>query len=450
MVWTDGTDMYYSYDSKQYKLNKSTSTWEQFTWNGLTSFNGNRVWTDGTDVYFSEGASSQYRLDKETSTWEPVTWNGQTGLYGNHIWTDGTDVYSSDSSNQYKLNKETSTWEQFTWNGLTRLWSSQIWTDGTNVYSSGGSASDQYKLNRETSTWEQFTWNGLTTLSGSYIWTNGTDVYTSGDGDYYKLNKETSTWEPLNAVMVRQSFNMNNIWTDGTDIYYDDGFKLNKDTNAWERFTWNGLTDLPSEGFKGKNVWTDGPDTYFSYGGVKYDLSYSFQNYVRYHYKLDKATHTWESIDFGSDANFSGTDVWTNGTDLFANAVYDVASPNVNGPKWRKFVSVAYNKETGKWVSKSWSNIPSETTTYESSYVLRGSSVLHTQFFTIASFWKSNVSYYYMLDKSNNSWIAVTGVPSESIGMCWDSNNAELYLQKNNTLKYKLHKYYDEIPKVRF
>ena len=101
-VWTDGTDIYYSYGNSQYVLDKSTSTWIAKTWTGLTSFVGSNIWTDGTDVYYSSG-STQYVLDKSNSTWSAKTWTGLTSFDGRKIWTDGTDVYHSSGSTQYVL-----------------------------------------------------------------------------------------------------------------------------------------------------------------------------------------------------------------------------------------------------------------------------------------------------------------------------------------------------------
>ena len=105
-VWTDGTDIYHSYDSSQYVLDKATSTWSQKTWSGLTTdLQGIGVWTDGTDIYYSHSSSRyQYVLDKATSTWSKKTWSGLTSFYGSSVWTDGTDIYCSDSS-QYVLSK---------------------------------------------------------------------------------------------------------------------------------------------------------------------------------------------------------------------------------------------------------------------------------------------------------------------------------------------------------
>ena len=76
-------------------------TWETKTWTGLTNFNGFKVWTDGDNIYYSND-SEQYVLDKSTSTWNTKTWNGLI-FFGLDIWTDGENIYCSSYSDQYVL-----------------------------------------------------------------------------------------------------------------------------------------------------------------------------------------------------------------------------------------------------------------------------------------------------------------------------------------------------------
>ena len=221
IIWTDGTDIYYSNNNAHYKLDKATSTWSTKTWNGLTRFYGSDIWTDGIDMFISSGSSRQYKLNKATSTWEQKTWNDFTDIYASNIWTDGTDTYYSNGNEQYKLNKATSTWEQFTWNGLTSFNGNRIWTDGTDVYYSDGS--NQQVLNKSTGTWSQKTWNGLTSFSRNFIWTDGTDVYYSSGTDQYMLDKSTSTWSQKTWNGLTSFSSRDYIWTDGTSVYYSKG-----------------------------------------------------------------------------------------------------------------------------------------------------------------------------------------------------------------------------------
>ena len=61
-IWSDGTNIYYSYGTNQYVLNGDT--WEAKTWNGLTKFYASGIWTDGTNIYYSYN-TEQYILQKD-------------------------------------------------------------------------------------------------------------------------------------------------------------------------------------------------------------------------------------------------------------------------------------------------------------------------------------------------------------------------------------------------
>ena len=223
-VWTDGDNIYYSYDSDQYILDKSTSTWSTKTWSGLTSFSSEDIWTDGENIYYSYD-SDHYILDKSTSTWSAKTWNGVTSFYGGYIWTDGDNIYLAkgagpSSVNHYVLNKSTSTWSVKTWNGFTNFYPDEIWADGKNIYISNGEGG-QYILNKSTSTWSAKTWSGYAYISADGIWTDGENIYntSSGSSDDYILDKSTSTWSAKTWTGMPSGVDGRDIWTDGDNIY---------------------------------------------------------------------------------------------------------------------------------------------------------------------------------------------------------------------------------------
>ena len=215
-VWTDGTDIYYSANTTQYVLNKSTSTWSTKTWLGRNTISGKRVWTDNYNIYCSEGRNAQYVLNKSTGEWLTKTWLGYDSVYGEHIWKDDTNIYYSRNEYQYVLDKSTDTWVQKSWSGLSTFNGDYVWTDGTNIYFSD--ASEQYVLNKSTSTWVQKTWTGLSSFDGNGIWTDGTYIYYSNSSAQYVLDKSTSTWSQKSWEGT-SSFHGANIWTDGTTYY---------------------------------------------------------------------------------------------------------------------------------------------------------------------------------------------------------------------------------------
>lgn len=229
-IWTDGENIYCSYDSTQYILNKATSTWVTKTWNGLTDFGGDHVWTDGENIYFSFN-QQQYVLDKSTSTWSAKTWNGFSVDQPKYIWTDGENIYYSLQAprRQYVLDKSTSTWNEKTWNGLDDFQGDQIWTDGEDIYYSNNNT--QYVLDKSTSTWSTKTWYGLTSFQGRCIWTDGEKIYCSAWLNQYVLDKSTSTWN-VKTWSGMPSFYAGDLWTDGRDIYYSNNsnhYVLEKD-----------------------------------------------------------------------------------------------------------------------------------------------------------------------------------------------------------------------------
>ena len=164
-----------------------SDNWSAKTWNGMNQFSGTYIWTDGTDIYYSYN-KNQYVLDRETSAWQPKTWSGLTNFSGSYIWTNGTDIYYSDGSNQYVLDKATSTWSTKSWSGLTSFSGGDIWTDSTVIYYSNDS--DQYVLDKATSTWQPKSWMvEINFNSGDKFWTDGTDIYYSNGSRHYVLGK---------------------------------------------------------------------------------------------------------------------------------------------------------------------------------------------------------------------------------------------------------------------
>jgi hypothetical protein len=237
LIWTDGNNIYYSYNNSHYVLDTETSTWSYKIWKNAPNFLGSAVWSDGENIYTSAdlGISYTYTLDVETSTWTRKVWNGYDNINGYYVWTDGKDIYYSWGEVQYVLDRETSTWAEKTWNGLINFDGHSVWTDGINIYYSFGA--NQYVLDVETSTWTEKTWSGLTYFNGDGIWTDGSNIYIPSSSTQYVLNVETSTWirKVFNnpATAVGTSFDSRFIWTDGTNIYYSDrsfNYILNKIT----------------------------------------------------------------------------------------------------------------------------------------------------------------------------------------------------------------------------
>ena len=460
-IWTDGTDIYYSSSSnqykanQQYKLNRSTNTWEPMTWSGLTDFDGYNIWTDGTDIYYSStnsqsGEYHHYKLIIETSTWETMTWYGFTDFDGSCIWTDETDIYYTRGLKQYKLDISTHTWNKYTqlskaenfdgskiWNNgdkiyysykptgdtnkqfildkNTRIWSEEtwngydeldgvnVWTDGVNIYYSyyGNqyNHNDQFILDEVTNTWIETTFIGpACTLDGSCIWTDGTDIYQSIRHDQYILDRNTNEWSKINWIGLPENASGSRMWSDGIDTYYSSGtnqYVLNKSINTWEPMTWSGLTDL-----YGNYVWTDGTDIYYSDSSTQY--------------KLDISTHTWSKMNWSGLTDFYGQYIWKSGSDVY----YSSSS-----------IQYKLDSSTHKWSKMTWSGL----TSFNGNYVW-------TDGYNI---YYSSSSTQYKLDFSTNTWSRMTwsGLTDFNGNYVWtDGTNVyySAYDSRSNYLQYKL------------
>ena len=225
-------------------------------------------------------------------------------LDGRYIWSDGENYYYSSSSLQYILNKETSTWETKVWNGLTSFNGANIWSDGKNI-----------------NYWYGFDWYILVPESPPSIYSHENGRWVEKKElniptAYHSLNVNKL---PENAVegslagvasevvwkdkkwSAQLCLNKNNVWTDGSNIYYSDremSYKFNG--NNWEKKTWSGLTDL-----YGSYIWSDGENIYYS----------SYAN----HYILDKETDTWEKKTWNGLTNFYGHYIWTDGDNIYCS-----------------------------------------------------------------------------------------------------------------------------------
>lgn len=232
-MWTDGSNLYFSRDSSQYKYNKLTSTWESVSWN-VDNLDGSQIWNDGSDVYYlyysssGIGTRNSYKLNKSTNTWESITFLPGTidDIFGGSVVVINGTSYHLGANANYKLNKSTLTWEQFyTWNNVNFVTHS-VWTDGEKYYATGlpsitSSSSTTYELVGDE--WVSKTWNGLNPRYGTCIWTDGHNVYYSHESDQYILDKSTSTWIPITWTGLTNFDGSYTILFDGIVYFYNNG-----------------------------------------------------------------------------------------------------------------------------------------------------------------------------------------------------------------------------------
>ena len=254
--WVNLTESYYVALSAP----KEVASLSKKTWKGLTNFEGQFIWTDGKNIYYSED-DKQYVLNGDT--WEPKTWNGLTSFKGTCVWSDGTNMYYTTYTEKYVLNGDT--WTTTSFGAAYLANGSNTWTDGTTLYHSSGS-NRQYEYSN--GKWIKKEWKGISNLLASYIWNDGKHVYYSNYGSQYILNGDT--WEPKTWDGYSNLYG-GNIWTDGVNYYFSSTAPSKQcvlKNGEWVTKEWDGLNN-----FSGYNVWSDGTNYYYSNGTQQYVFS---------------------------------------------------------------------------------------------------------------------------------------------------------------------------------
>ena len=103
-IWTVGDDVYLLNGYGYYKLNKSTSSWGEYLYWGSSIYIYKKyIWSDGTNIYHTYD-NKTYIFDESSSTWNTKTWDTAATPpgYGDKIWSDGNKVYYSDGDNAQK------------------------------------------------------------------------------------------------------------------------------------------------------------------------------------------------------------------------------------------------------------------------------------------------------------------------------------------------------------
>lgn len=207
----------------------------------------------------------------------------------------------------------------------------KLWTNGIDIFYSGGSSSTQYILvyneYSDSYHWETISWvrdNNIPTpiIDGNNIWTDGTDIYFyNSSNQWYLRYTGDNHWEEIEPNI---NLSGDSIWTDGTDIYYSYNtghYVYDKETKQWSTMTWNGLTS-----FYGYYVWTDGTDIYYS-------------NNFNYYYILDKATKTWTRVNTATSV---GNSIVTDGKNIYGGTTTNINKIfNKTDKTWTTISSIA-------------------------------------------------------------------------------------------------------------
>lgn len=238
-LWTDGTDIYYSYNGMDYLYDRNNKTFNEITFN--TRIDAMDIWTDGNNIFYSYG-DVQKVYDKETRTWSDNTFNGTfTKPYGNLIWTDGTHIfYDLD----YIYNKNTKEFVTKNLNSTNLIFDFRpihLWRNfkGDVIYTRSYSTEDGqwvkecYKFDSKIVDlvnieyyWTDYTEALNEPINGSDVWTDGRNIYCSGTfggGACFKLNdsRQFTNWSDFTEWNCNvppsenpSTYYPNHVWTD--------------------------------------------------------------------------------------------------------------------------------------------------------------------------------------------------------------------------------------------
>lgn len=252
-------------------------TWTPIEWGGNPPDLGQMVWSDGTNYYYSWSTGGeldqQYQLDWENQTWIPKTWNGPPPPRGTDVWLANGNVYYSNNLDTYVhaiLDKDTDTWIPITWTAaegapstIAMFGGEGVWTDGTNYYV------NQYILDLSNRIVSTVNWTGLSWINGDNIWHRGNTIYYSaGKNEQYELDVSTRTWtkKEWDASGYTRPIG-SEVWTDGYYYYYSNSnnpynileYVLDETADKWVSKTWNGTNNI-----NGEDVWKAYDNIYYS------------------------------------------------------------------------------------------------------------------------------------------------------------------------------------------
>lgn len=232
-VWTDGTDYYSSQtrvdsssDYLQFKLNKTTMSWEALVWQNneyktnldimaqdIVELDGNIYWTSFS-IWQGEYHITAYKKDGDGfyATNEITNWPG----LGRSCFKLGNDTYWANGYAIYKYDSENKTWNSVTWIGGDRInvhggnydvsSKSCVWVVAGKAYhsycSTSGNTGDtgpeensQYEFMPASGGWKPVTWKSWTApeKKGSF-WTyvDGERIYII-NGAAYSLDRLSNT-----------------------------------------------------------------------------------------------------------------------------------------------------------------------------------------------------------------------------------------------------------------
>lgn len=213
-------------------------------------------------------------------------------------------------------------------------------------------------------TWVNPPKTSISTLqNGQYIWSDGEHVYFSAGTVQKVLDIPTHTWYDKEWNYVGDAktgpHSGDDIWYDGELFHYsgytgsyDRHMVLDKATSTWTTEAWS-TPDTTSEyqelhaSVHGSNVWTDGKDIYYN---IVSSSDFTWKSWV-----LDKSTHTWTNKTWNilSGGSFNGYYTWYDGNNIYLSDSGNQYVLNTTTSIW---TSKTWDVDSDLWGYNIWSN----------------------------------------------------------------------------------------------
>ena len=215
-------------------------------------------------------------------TWTCIPIDG--GLYdsagtfsGEDIFTDGKNIYAIWGQNMAIWDKSTEKFYLYTGtvSGIpsSGLYGRNAWTDGKDTFITAGmDYGAVYKFDTDSMAFSAV--DSDDSFTGADIWSWHGYLFCTDDaatGENYRLDGDAENGFTCTSITMNVSSNIISqgryIWTDGNDIFYDEGnyhYKLNQETSTinnlvWEPYTINSTTGgLGTINLSGDEVFSDG------------------------------------------------------------------------------------------------------------------------------------------------------------------------------------------------
>ena len=323
-------------------------------------------------------------------------WSGIQALRDTYS-ANASEYLSEDLNTSYTKNKEIE-------NQISQISQSVVNVDvdfvetirniGFRLLDEPSNVSIEYEETISSDDWELKTWNGLSNIVREDIWTDGTNIYYSHGTSslQYVLNTATDTWESKTWLGDYYPAWGHLIWTDGEDCYYSNGvtaqYKLNKSTGRWET-----IILINGNNFIGTEIWCDGEYAYRSSGTSQY--------------VLNKSTNTWDAITWNglSQNKLNAYGIWTDGEHIYYSS---------NG------THLVLNRTTRTWSNKTWYGATP----------------------TASRIWTDGTEVYlsagtdqYVLNKSTSTWTTKTwtGLTNFYGSYVWRDNGGRVFYSSGTT-----------------